>query len=66
MVLAIVVALAYALAINDQWAIKGDSALYLALGRSLAEGRGMEYNGQQMWGTPPAIPGLVPRPCPPA
>lgn len=59
MVLAVAVALAYALALNDQWAIRGDSALYLALGRSLAEGRGMEYNGRQMWGYPPAVPALV-------
>ncbi|MFO8013080.1 MAG: hypothetical protein R6X20_07215 [Phycisphaerae bacterium] len=58
---AIVLAIAvlYALAVNGQWAIRPDSALYLALGRSLAEGRGMEFNGQQTWGIPPLLPVLV-------
>jgi 4-amino-4-deoxy-L-arabinose transferase-like glycosyltransferase len=58
---AIVLAIAvlYALAVNGQWAIRPDSGLYLALGRSLADGRGMEFNGQQTWGIPPLLPGLV-------
>jgi 4-amino-4-deoxy-L-arabinose transferase-like glycosyltransferase len=58
---AIVLAIAvlHALAVNGQWAIRPDSGLYLALGRSLAEGRGMEFNGRQTWGIPPLLPGLV-------
>ena len=50
---------AYAAGLNDSWAIKPDSGLYLALGRSLAEGRGMEFNGVQMWAIPPAVPLLI-------
>jgi len=49
----------YALGVNDQWAISPDGALYLTLGRSLAEGRGMEFNGSQWWGIPPVLPMLI-------
>jgi len=49
----------YALGISNQWAISPDAALYLTLGRSLAEGRGMEFNGSQWWGTPPVLPMLI-------
>ena len=55
----LVISLLYALAINNRWAVKPDSALYLTLGRSLAEGRGMEYNGQQVWGIPPGLPAMI-------
>ncbi len=55
----VAIALLYALAVNGQWAIRPDSGLYLALGRSLAEGRGMAFNGQQTWGIPPLLPALV-------
>ena len=53
------IALLYALAVNGQWAIRPDSGLYLTLGRSLAEGRGMAFNGRQTWGIPPLLPALV-------
>jgi 4-amino-4-deoxy-L-arabinose transferase-like glycosyltransferase len=49
----------YALALNNQWAISPDGALYLTLGRSLAEGRGMECNGLQWWSIPPVLPLLI-------
>lgn len=52
-------AAAYAAGVNDSWAIKPDSGFYLTLGRSLAEGRGMEFNGVQMWAIPPAVPLLI-------
>ncbi len=58
---AVVLALAilYGLAVGGHWAIRPDSGLYLALGRSLAEGRGMDYNGRQMWGVTPLVPLLI-------
>jgi len=49
----------YLAAVNDHWAVKSDSALYLGLGQSLAEGRGMAFNGRQEWGIPPVVPLLV-------
>ena len=49
----------FVLAVNDHWAVKSDSALYLGLGRSLAEGRGMMFNGRAEWGVPPVVPLLV-------
>ena len=49
----------YALGVNDQWAISPDGALYLTLGRSLAEGRGMEFNGGHWWSVPPVLPMLI-------
>ena len=52
-------AILYLLTLNNQWAIEPDSAAYLALGRSIAEGRGMEYNGAPAWGVPPLLPVLI-------
>jgi 4-amino-4-deoxy-L-arabinose transferase-like glycosyltransferase len=49
----------YALGLNNQWAISPDGALYLTLGRSLAEGRGMEFNGSLWWSIPPVLPMLI-------
>jgi len=49
----------YLSAVNDHWAPKSDSALYVGLGRSLAEGRGMVFNGRQEWGIPPVLPFLL-------
>ena len=49
-------AVAYLAAVNDHWAVRPDSGYYLGLGRSLAEGRGMEFNGRQEWGFPPVVP----------
>jgi 4-amino-4-deoxy-L-arabinose transferase-like glycosyltransferase len=55
----LVLAALYAAAVNDSWSVRPDSGYYLALGRSLAEGRGMEFNGRQVWGFPPLVPLLV-------
>jgi len=52
-------ALLYLLTLNNQWAIEPDSALYLTLGRSLAEGRGLEYNGAPAGGVSPLLPVLI-------
>ena len=41
----VVVAALYLLAFNGQWRLDADSALYLTIGRSLAEGRGFTYHG---------------------
>jgi len=49
----------YALTINNHWAIERDSAAYLSLGQSVAEGRGMTFNGQSMWSLPPMVPFLI-------
>jgi len=54
-----ILAMAYLAGVNDSWAVKPDSGLYLALGRALAEGRGMEFDGVQMWAIPPGLPLLV-------
>jgi 4-amino-4-deoxy-L-arabinose transferase-like glycosyltransferase len=52
-------AILYLLTLNNQWAIEPDSAVYLTLGRSIAEGRGMDYNGTPAWGIPPLLPVLI-------
>ncbi len=52
-------AILYLLPLNNQWAIEPDSAVYLTLGRSIAEGRGMEYNGAPAGGIPPLLPVLI-------
>jgi len=49
----------YLAAVNDQWPPKSDSALYVGLGRSLARGEGMRFNGLDQWGIPPAVPVLL-------
>ena len=41
----IVVGLLYLLAFNGRWRLDADSALYLTIGRNLAEGRGYTYHG---------------------
>ncbi|HUX02167.1 MAG TPA: phospholipid carrier-dependent glycosyltransferase [Phycisphaerae bacterium] len=53
------IALLHLAAVNNHWAIEPDSGLYLSLGRSLAEGHGMEYNGAPSWGVPPLFPALI-------
>jgi hypothetical protein len=58
-VLFVALAAVYLAAVNGSWAMRPDSALYLGLGRSLAEGRGMEFNGGQWWALPPVLPMLV-------
>ena len=52
-------AILYLLPLNNQWAIEPDSAVYLTLGRSIAEGRGMEYNGAPAGGIPPLLPVFI-------
>jgi 4-amino-4-deoxy-L-arabinose transferase-like glycosyltransferase len=56
-VLALVVL--YGLAVNGYWAMRPDSGVYMTLGRSVAEGRGMEFCGRQSWGYPPLVPFLI-------
>jgi len=53
------IAVLYLLTLNNQWAIEPDSAVYLTLGRSLAEGRGLEFNGGPAGGIPPLLPVLI-------
>lgn len=53
------IAVVHLAGVNDHWAMKPDSGLYMSLGRSLAEGRGMEFNGRQFWGIPPLVPFLI-------
>ena len=55
----IILCAVYALGVSNQWAISPDGALYLTLGRSLAEGRGMEFNGCHWWSIPPVLPMLI-------
>jgi len=49
----------YLAAVNNHWSVRRDSALYMGLGRSLAEGRAMEFDGSQWWGIPVGVPLLV-------
>jgi len=58
-VLFVALAAVYLAAVNGSWAMRPDSALYLGLGRSLAEGRGMEFNGGRWWALPPVAPMLL-------
>jgi len=59
-VVAVLVGLLYAFAVNDQWRFGNDSALYLSVGRSLAGGQVLRFDGS---GTPaggsPGVPILV-------
>ena len=54
--------LLYALGFNGQWRVERDSALYLTLGRNLAEGQGYTYQGQPhhlaMFGLPLILAGV--------
>jgi len=56
---AVAVAMLYALGIGGQWAIEPTSGIYLSLGRSLAEGHGLVFNGRPMPCTPPLLPALI-------
>lgn len=53
------IAVLYALAIGDRWTVRPDCAFYLSLGRSLARGDGMAFNGMQYWGIPPLVPMMI-------
>jgi hypothetical protein len=48
----------YLLAFNGQWRLDADSALYLTIGRNLAEGRGYTYHGQHHTLAYPGMPWL--------
>jgi 4-amino-4-deoxy-L-arabinose transferase-like glycosyltransferase len=58
-VVILVLAAVYLAAVNDCWTVHRDTALYLSIGQSLVEGRGMEFNGAQEWGLPPFLPLLI-------
>lgn len=53
------IALLPLLAVNNHGAVEPDSGVYFSLGRSLAEDRGMEYNGDPSGGVPPLFPVLI-------
>ena len=55
---AVVVAL-YAAGINEHWRIQRDGALYLSIGRSLAEGQGYTYNYQPHTLALPGFPVII-------
>jgi hypothetical protein len=48
----------YLLAFNGQWRLDADSALYLTIGRNLAEGRGYTYHGEHHTLAYPGMPWL--------
>ena len=55
----VVVALIYLTGVTGQWWPSPDSALYLGLGRSLAEGHGYQFNGEVCNFIPPVLPGIL-------
>src|SRR5438034_1147540 len=54
-----VIAAAYLLLVNPYWVPGGDSELYLAAGRSLAQGHGYKFNGQLINISPPGWPLVI-------
>lgn len=56
---AIIITLAYLLPWGRQWYPLSDSSLYLSLGRSLADGRGLTMMGDPVRLTPPGTPILI-------
>lgn len=54
-----VMLLMYAAGFNGQWRIQPDAALYLSIGRNLAEGKGYTYLGQANHLAYPGWPGLI-------
>ena len=56
--LAPAVVLLYLVAFNGRWRLDADSALYLTIGRNLAEGRGFTYHGQPHTLAYPGMPWL--------
>jgi len=60
LVVAIVVAILYGIAVNDQWRPGNDSALYLSVGRNLARGQGLTLQGGEgVSGGSPGLPILI-------
>gem|GEM_PF-519434 len=56
LLLAIIVTLQFCLIITNSWKATPDSALYLALGESLARGYGYVFNGEPHTLVPPGLP----------
>src|SRR5689334_18980720 len=56
--LLVAVIVLYALGFNGQWRLEPDSALYLTIGRNLAEGRGYTYHGEHHHLAYPGMPWL--------
>src|SRR4051794_1665275 len=52
------VVLLYLVAFNGRWRLDADSALYLTIGRNLAEGRGFTYHGRPHTLAYPGMPWL--------
>ncbi len=52
-------ALSFCLIVNSSWNATPDSALYLALGESLASGAGYVFNGEPHTFVPPGFPAMV-------
>ncbi len=52
-------AAAYVAAFNGQWRVQPDAALYLTVGRNLAEGRGYTYLGHVSRVAYPGWPGII-------
>ena len=52
-------ALSFCLIVNSSWNATPDSALYLALGESLAAGNGYVFNGEPHTFVPPGFPALL-------
>jgi 4-amino-4-deoxy-L-arabinose transferase-like glycosyltransferase len=55
-VLAAIAILSFILIINNSWRASPDSALYLSLSKSVAQGKGFVYNGVQHTFVPPGFP----------
>src|SRR4051794_35810591 len=49
----------YAAAFTGRWRINPDSAIYMSLGRSLAEGKGYVYNGEHHTRYEPGLPLVI-------
>jgi len=59
LLIAILSAVGFLLIINSSWNATPDSALYLALGESLANGQGYVFNGEKHTYVPPGFPLLL-------
>ncbi len=57
--LAVVSVIGFCLIINSSWKATPDSALYLELGESLAQGKGYVFNGARHTYVPPGYPGMI-------
>src|SRR5271157_3114106 len=54
--LAVIVTLQFCMIVTSSWKATPDSALYLALGESLARGEGYVFNGEPHTFVPPGLP----------